>query len=422
MRNGERFLQLDGANCRLHLKHAGCSSEVVAKNLTEIEAELVGAQLKRSVDYAGPIAGHKCGPFVAPSGQVALVTSSYRLPEGSGKTTKHLDKFFGELFGPQQTDVVLAWLKVARESLTRGDFRPGQALVLAGPSACGKSFFQALVTQFLGGRSGKPYRYMVGETSFNSDLAEAEHLSIEDEHASTDIRSRRKFGASLKEFTVNEQISIHAKGRKAITLPTFRRVTISTNDEPENLMILPPLDGSILDKLILLKCGRATMSEDRKENWQRLTAELPALAAALKSWRVPRSMACPRFGVKAFHHPELIEVLTSVSPETRLLTLIDEVIFSKPNESWTGSAEELEKELRQSSFNFAVEKLLYFSSACGVYLSRLSAKDGRFIKRTASGRTKWLIKPPGSHESTEQEQENKVTPLPLSDGGRSKVK
>ena len=35
-----------------------------------------------------------------------------------------------------------------------------------------------------GGRAARPYQFMSGLTSFNSDLFEAEHLMIEDEQAS----------------------------------------------------------------------------------------------------------------------------------------------------------------------------------------------------------------------------------------------
>src|SRR5204862_7823749 len=83
-----------------------------------------------------------------------------------------------------------AWLKVAYEALRAGVWRPGPALALAGPRNCGKSLLQQLITLILGGRSAKPYRYMRGGTEFNADLFGAEHLCIEDEHCSTDIRSR----------------------------------------------------------------------------------------------------------------------------------------------------------------------------------------------------------------------------------------
>lgn len=397
-----RFLCLEKKDVGVHLIHAGLDTSQQSGPLGVLDRAFLISRLERAVDYAGPLAGHRIGPFVTSSGNRILVTSEAReevfKPAAQCKKMEapRLEQFLHELFGPEQVGSVLLWLKLARQSLMTGDFRPGQMLVLAGPSNCGKSLFQALVTEILGGRSGKPYRYMIGETSFNADLASSEHLMIEDENASVDIRARRKFGAAIKEFTVCTELSVHAKGRQAITLPTFKRITLSVNDEPENLMILPPMDSSLLDKIMLFKCGKAELSENRVENWQRFTSEIPAFCALLKTLRVPKNLACPRFGVLAYHNADLLELLHAVAPETRLLNLIDEIInWKKEGEDWRGTAEELERQLRSSAFSFAVEKLLYFSSACGTYLGRLAMRyPNRFECRKVKGKTVWIVRQP----------------------------
>lgn len=398
--NCGRFLCLDKTNALIHIRAAvpDFDPDEWIGALTAKERALYVAQVERTVDYAGPLAGHRAGPFMTASGARVLVTSAPR-PEVFQKSEAKahcpkLEKFLFELFGPEQLISVLGWLKMARASLLAGDFRPGQLVVLAGPSNCGKSLFQALVTELFGGRSGKPYRYMIGETSFNADLAAAEHLLIEDENASVDIRARRKFGAAIKEFTVCTELSVHAKGRQAVTLPTFKRLTLSVNHEPENLMILPPLDSSLMDKIMLFKCSPATLSEDRKENWDLLTNELPGFSAYLASIRIPKNLRCARFGIVAYHNTELLELLHAVNPEARLLALIDEVLQPKQY-PWEGSAEQLERELRSSAFCFAVEKLLYFSSACGTYLARLALRfPNRFAPSKSKGKTTWRIGEP----------------------------
>jgi hypothetical protein len=85
---------------------------------------------------------------------------------------------------------------------------------------------------------------MSDRTQFNSELFAAEHLMIEDEIASTDIRNRRSFGARIKDFTVNDLQSYHAKRVDALSIEPFWRVSITVNDEPEDLLILPPIDES----------------------------------------------------------------------------------------------------------------------------------------------------------------------------------
>ena len=152
---------------------------------------------------------------------------------------------------------------------------------------------------------------MSGLTPFNSDLFEAEHLMIEDEQASTDIRARRNFGAQLKNITVVDWQRCHAKNRVAISLSPFWRLSVTVNDEPENLMVLPPIDDSIEDKLIILRASKFPMPmrtatlEQRKVFWQRLIDELPAFLDFLLQWEIPRELTSERFGMRHFHHPDI---------------------------------------------------------------------------------------------------------------------
>ncbi len=390
-----RFLELGARDIKIHLMRAGqrtdMENDIGLRNGDEMLADV---QVDRFVDFAGPLAGHRAGIFHAPGGKRVLVTSEISPVQPKAGDCTKLDRFFGQLFG-DQTRFILLWLKCAWESLTRGDFQPGQMLALCGPPGCGKSLFQALVTEILGGRSAKPYRYMTGQTHFNSDLAKAEHLMIEDENARVNFSARREFGTAIKNWTVNTDISIHAKGREAVNLPIFRRMTLSVNNEPENLMILPPVDASIADKLALIKCSPAKVGDDRKKTWDGLVRELPALVAMLRRLQIPREWRDDRFRVKAYHNPELLEALGETSEENRLESLIEEVIFSsnKKADEFEGTAVELEQALRNSPFCFAVDRLLSFPSACGTYLARLAAKQPERIQSHKNrGRTIWLIK------------------------------
>lgn len=389
-----RFLPLDASCAKLHLRRSGLSKDAFdSSGLNELERAMIVAQLERHVDYSGPLAGHKLGIFSTTADMRVLVTTEARPPVAKRGKHDHLERLLSELF-KDQVEVAMSWLKVARESQLAGDFRPGQLLVLAGPPGCGKSLFQSLVTEWLGGRVAKPFRYFIGETPFNGDLAGAEHLMIEDENASTDIRRRRDFGGRIKEYCASRDMNIHPKGRQAMTLPTFRRLTLSVNDEPENLMILPPLDDSLADKITLLKCSAATIGSDRDKTWRTLTGELAALAWTLERWSIPHRLRCSRYGVKAWQHPELFEALSDLSPERRLMDLIDQCLFETGDFGELHfSSEELESKLRQTSFGFSVERLLHFPGACGTYLARL-VKTGRVRKSMVRGRNRWLISAP----------------------------
>jgi hypothetical protein len=124
------------------------------------------------------------------------------------------------------------------------------------------------------------------------------------------------------------------------------------NDEPENLMVLPPIDDSIEDKLILLRASKFRMPmrtatlEQRKVFWQRLVDELPAFLNFLLEWEIPSKLTSERFGIRHFHQPEILQAIDKLAPEYRLLRLIEEELFqSDAADTWEGSAEQLERRL-----------------------------------------------------------------------------
>jgi hypothetical protein len=248
----------------------------------------------------------------------------------------------------------------------------------------------------LGGRSAQPYQYMIGETQFTGHLAGAEHHVIADVAANADIRSRRKFGESIKELCVNLDLYVHPKGKQALSLPTFRRLSLSVNDEPENLAILPPWDDSLADKIMLLHCAHAPVNPDRHECWKEFAEQLPCFRHLLRTWKVPKSRADVRFGVKAWHNQELLGAISELAPENRLLALLDEVLSDdlRKHGLWKGSATTLESILARSEFSRQCDSLLHGSSSlCGVYLKRL-VRTGRVNFTTPNGRTDWTIVAP----------------------------
>jgi hypothetical protein len=231
----------------------------------------------------------------------------------------------------------------------------------------------------------------------------AEHLAIEDDVPSTKLADRRSFGAKIKEITANQGQRLHAKGRDAIILPVFWRMTVSVNDEPENLMILPPLDESLLDKIILTKASVATVpcdtqtTEGRLKCWDILTSEIPAFLAWLQSWEIPDELRSARYGVKEYHHKVIIDALSELSPEAKLEQIIDACLFYDDlQRSWTGSASELENALTSdTSMGYEAKKLFAFNTACGVYLARLAKKaPHRFTKKHGSDGNSWVIYAP----------------------------
>jgi hypothetical protein len=267
----------------------------------------------------------------------------------------------------------------------------------------------------------KPYQFMSGATPFNGNLFEAEHLMVEDDIASHDIRSRRSFGNYIKQFSANEEVQHHAKGRQALTLKPFWRMSISCNEEPENLEILPPIDDSLIDKMIILKAYRRPMPmltetpEERAAFQSQIRNELPAYVYHLLRMEIPEELRASRYGVRTFQHPELLKELNEIAPEYRLLELMDQCLFSSTEtgetssvislgfKKWQGSATELESLLRHpgNDLRDQANKLLYSSNTCGTYLTRLADKEPKRVKdSTVNGRRRYTIYPPASASAT----------------------
>jgi hypothetical protein len=358
-------------------------------------------QRKYDVDYAGPLAG--CPKGVREIlGKRILVTSSPRLIVPKPGEWPTVRTVIENLLGTEQLPYVYGWLKCALDAVRSGRYRPGQALAIAGSADCGKSLLQSLITEILGGRAAKPYGYMSGRTPFNSDLFEAEHLVIEDDVASTDIRARRIFGANIKSVTVNRDQWCHKKGQPPIMLTPCWRLSITVNEEPENLMIFPPIDDSIVDKITLLKANKCPMPmptetlEEREAFWAKLVSELAAFLHFLSEWQIPEALRSSRFGVVHYHHPELLAAINELAPEEQLLSLIDSMLFQSSS-VWQGDAETLTTALCVSTgyFDFGTaqsRRLLNWPNAAGVYLGRLAKRYPQRVecRRTAKQRL-WRI-------------------------------
>jgi len=91
---------------------------------------------------------------------------------------------------------------------------------------------------------------------------------------------------------------------------------------PENLQVLPPLDESIKDKLILLKAYGNPMSmptrspEEWAAFWQRRVSELPAfLYYRTAEFRIPDHLRSGRYEITHFHHPDLVAAIDALSPD-----------------------------------------------------------------------------------------------------------
>lgn len=114
--------------------------------------------------------------------------------------------------------------------------------------------------------------------------------------------------------------------------------------------------------------------DERKSLERAIRKELPAFCHYLLHWQIPAELVGGRFGVKEFHHPQVIEILHSLSPEHTLLELIAACLFSSPAaENWEGTLQQFEEELTADTcpMQHKAQSLFKFTTAARTYLQRL---------------------------------------------------
>ena len=377
-RSGGGWVDVNQTGLTLALKERGLRDKT-GELLSPIDRYTHELHTQYAVDYAGPLAGYRYGLYQE-NGHNILVTDELKLPEAVRGPCPIIEGLFERFFG-EQLPYVMGWLQHAYRNLLPGNkaFQPGQMLALCGPPDAGKNLTQDIITQVLGGRMARPYRYLSGSTPFNSDLTGAEHLQISDDVAKQDNVSRRKFGSALKDICVNSIQSIHPKHKNAINLALRWRITASLNDRDEDLSILPPYETQLWEKIILIHFRHGgdllPATEGRERFWETIKREIPALCFHLIHYQIPEAKRHPRYGITHYHNPELLVALDALSPEMRLHDLILESVLDGGDvPEWNGTATELEAELFGSYKGDSLRDISPNTPTTGKYLNRLEEK------------------------------------------------
>lgn len=330
----------------------------------------------KGVGWAGDLAGWPAGVRSMRDGKRILVLTSPKLIKPHKGSWDNIRTVIEDQFGETQAQVFYGWMRHAQGALLASRWVASQILVMAGPSKSGKSYVQnRIVTPMLGGRTADPIKHMRGETSFNADLTGAEHLMIEDQFEDyPDKQACARFQNAIKEYAVNESAKSEGKGVDAVNgLDPIQFVTISVNDEPQFLSILPkPSEApSLIDKVILLKSSRFTWpepmdtAEEKARFGEMIFDELPAFAYFLAhEFELPEEMKdqlIKRYGVISYWNPVLQAKLEDQSRTTIIANFILEL--KKPN-TWVewpfrGTSANLHDALRGEckGFSYSVQKL-----------------------------------------------------------------
>ena len=402
-RTKDTWVPRNQTDTKLHLRYAGLHNKRTSENpLSEVEQALRLVHDENVVDIALPLGGRTHGRFEW-DGRIVLVTKGCKptVPQQGDWST--LRTWLVSLFGEQVLERHMGWWMWGRKSVLGEKVLPGQVPIYIGPSGAGKSFLQKITTMLLGGRSANPFPYMAGKTNFNYDLFTADHLVIEDQFFDASGKVRREFGTKIKELAVNQVQWCQPKFGDALNLRPKWRISMSMNSEEENRQVLPPLDNSILEKLMLIKTGDPCFpvdldTEEGWDEWDRIIErEVPFLAHDIDNFVIPEELRIPRYAIKPWHDPELLREDQEATPEAVFLSCLkyDLPAVLEPDEPfWEGKAIDLERlvlgQAMPSRDQF--RKLLNWQHACGVYLGRIAKRHPDVITdRKRNGYTVWRI-------------------------------
>ncbi len=374
--------------------------------LSLVELALRETRRARYVDLVMNIAGLHSGYRVIDSRRI-LVRESPRLITPAEGDFPVIEALLYGLLGKEQTPFFVAWIKNALQCLMKGVQRPGLVLFLVGAGGSGKNFFQDyFITPLLGGRQGDPRGYLFQTSDFNSELFGCEHLALQEPTGSTRTEERQLFGERLKVIAANETHRCHPKGREAITLAPFWRLSVSMNDDPDKLRILPNLNApDLCDKVLLFRVLKASMpmptgtDEERAAFVAAIKAELPAFVHYLLNVKVAAKHFDARFGCRAWLNPEIAAMLYDDSPAGRLLELIDLAVFDddeSKGKAWEGGADELEEVLVSPASPIEREAARFCNHNNVARLLARLAEDmpERVSKHRTNSRRMWKITPP----------------------------
>ena len=368
------------------------------KDLARAVREAVkNRELDGGVQWHGAIAGHRQGLATDSNNLPILITSEAKIPQPSPGEAPTIAEIVGNAFAdPTATMVFMSWLS-GRYRAVRGHVHiPSPMLVLAGEINSGKSLLAWIIAETLGGRTANPYAAWSGGMLWNDDLVGAETMLVDDCIGSTDIRSRRNFGAAFKEAIYPHVIQLRKRNHSSIAVRPVWAVVVCCNDTPESLQIIPPLDNDLADKVALLHVIGVKLPVDtstpegRAELQALIRSELPAFAQQLMDWQTPEELHDSRSGIKAWRDPILTDAVDAHSPQRRLEDLLEAALthmglWGDLPRDMTAADIQGRLEDSQSPVRDQARQLCTWHGAMGSALAKLARSGSDYV--TLSGNT-----------------------------------
>lgn len=416
--DGKVYYRNDGyRNWKPYTKEDTQGHLVVTRGLNPRQEGDSPSELSRAMEYvrdwqgvvgAAPFAFQEPG-LITRNGERFLNTHTRRVlapapasntPATWGTGFPFVAAFLQGFFDPaEQLDYFLAWLARFYGGAYRLDLESGQNVFILGSPGVGKTFLSQGLLPMLVGGSEEAEAYLLGQTNFNSELFEVGLWTVDDNSATVDATTHRKFTSIVKKMAANTTFQYHAKFRIPCSVDWLGRVLVTGNDDEESARIVPDLSMSNLEKLFLLRAARqpAVTFPNRRECRRILREELPHFARYLLEYPIPeKCLGSSRYGVVAYHEKTLMVTAEQSSRSAGFLEIIEdwrETFFSENSslQHWEGTSFQLLKKLNVDSISSAAGVRNLSVDSIGRALASLRAKGMPFEPITGGVTRRWRI-------------------------------
>jgi len=405
--NGE-FFSLNESSLKRQLSGWGIT---IKKGLHDLINQI---QQGRIIDFAGEIAGKRRGPYNYGGSRTLIEKGPVFIQSAPGSDSlvmEYLKELLDDPDHPDQFPIFLNWLSFVRKSVLKGERVQIPAMAIAGPRSGGKTTLTKLIDLCLSGRHSHVYnQFSDPQGKFNEDSAQAELLLIDDSTMNQKGDARAALAQSIKNQLYGASIRMEGKFKTALTIDPVQALLIVVNDDPAHIRVLPETDETMKDKLSILKAAGAHWSGlTYEEWWKSVRVQLPAFLHRLENHDLSSGRDC-NGRLKCFWHPGIMEMLSSLSPEMRLLDLLwgarsyfehpdaeNNVSFDprKPARvyvDWIGGATDLKSKLISEGMDRGIagqaRTILPAMNSCGMLLAKLARnhpKCGITIHKAESG-------------------------------------
>jgi hypothetical protein len=257
-----------------------------------------------------------------------------------------------------------------------------------GPPNCGKTLYNNVILGKLLGGGIKASDYLTGKEEWTEHLFEFGAWLVDDEAPTASSAMHTAFTARLKEHTANDTFLIKGKFKKSGRAYWRGRISITLNDDAVSMRLLPDLDMSIKDKLMIFKCndgfGFTHETKGKAEE------ELPAFARWLLDYETPSEMVELRFGVKAFINKDVQDMAGANSNFSHIIELLSMYRKTLKGDSWEGTCSQLLKILGSDDGNKILLKDIS-TRTLGWGFKHMDSKGFDWVSRSKKYQHGWII-------------------------------